>query len=134
VIMKKEFLLYLLLGLLALAISIVLSLTLFAPTHGFAVDVGKAPAEVKAILSGKPKGEPLTKQELDKINRLLSQHDPSSNQKILNMTIKNGWILFFLVPGIFAAACLFVVRKTKKLSSLIFLPSLLFILAITVIT
>ena len=133
-IMKKDFFLYLLFGVLALAISIVLSLTLFAPTHGFAVDVGKAPAEVKDILSRKPKGEPLTKQELDKINRLLSQHDPSSNQKILNMTIKNSWILFFLVPGIFAAACLFVARKTKKLLPLILLPSLLFILTIAIVT
>jgi hypothetical protein len=132
--MKKAFALHLLFGALALVISIVLSFTLFEPKHGFAMDLSNAPAEVKNILNREPKSEPLTKQELEKINRLMSQHDPDREQRLLIKTIKNSWILFVLIPSIFAAICLVVARQTKKLLPLILLPSLLFILTIAIAT
>jgi hypothetical protein len=131
--MKKIFAIYLFFGALALVISIVLSLTLFAPEHGFPIDDSKAPAEVRKILDREPKGEPLTRQEMAEIDRLLSLQDPDRNQRVLIKTIKNGWILFVLIPGIFAAVCLVVARKTKKLLPLILLPSFLFISTIAVV-
>lgn len=87
-------------GLLALVLSIVLSIGLSSRV-GFHLDVSSMPEEAQQIVKSIPSGGSLTSEQLAEINRIRSISDPLVARKGLVLTFVAYWFVFILIPTFF---------------------------------